>query len=207
MCLDFSACRYHQTSCGLGGEEEEVAVTWGPGGKRHWGGQETSSEVLECKDVWLKRHGSGCKEFLPLWHSCPGACLKNCLWLCYYSAEDTCPHPAHGVHSPSPPVSHHLTSSSLWLGWQSPSVRQRKNRSWDWKRWSWLRRAGITCSVWQRRRDDQTRVGGQQAIQIRFPPFNSKLGADLSISGKDVILPWNSNTPREVQYCWVNWHL
>lgn len=40
--------------------------------------------------------------------------LKNCLGLCYYPAEDICPHPAHKVHSPSP-LCHHLTSSSLGL--------------------------------------------------------------------------------------------
>lgn len=193
-------------------------------------GMEMSPEGLECKGVWLRTNWSFCKElsspvaFLP-WSLFGG--LKNCLGLCYCPAEDICPHPAHRVPSPPPPLCHQLSSSSLWLAllwslerkWRAVTLSTLEGRnapeSGNFNSgWSLQRRAGVSqrevCCwylLWRRQRDGQTRMGGQQAIQIPFPPVCSKAWAGVSISGKDVMLPWNSNTPKEVRYCQVNWHL
>lgn len=53
-----------------------------------------SLEALECRGVWLRRNGIFSKEFLPLWHPCPGASLgdEEMSGALLAPAEDVCPH-------------------------------------------------------------------------------------------------------------------
>lgn len=79
-----------------------------------------SLEALECRGVWLRRNWIFSKEFLPLWHLCPGACLGD--WGNVWGSVSTC----RGHVSPDVLLRASFSPASLY-GWHCFGVCKEMN--------------------------------------------------------------------------------